>query len=40
MGSDARKDLEKMKMQNWSKMSIDREGWKRTAGQTETQKEL
>ena len=35
MGGDARKDLEKMKIQNWSKMSTDREAWKKNcwAGQ-------
>jgi hypothetical protein len=40
MGGDARKDLEKMKIQNWSKISTDREAWKKTAGQAKTQKEL
>lgn len=29
-----------MKVQNWSKMSMDRQAWKKTAGQAKTQKEL
>jgi len=40
MDGDARKDLEKMKIQNWSKMSMDREVWKKPAGQAKTQKDL
>ena len=40
MGSDARKDLEKIKIKNWSKVSMDREAWKKNAGQAKTQNEL
>jgi 1,2-phenylacetyl-CoA epoxidase PaaB subunit len=39
MGGDARKDLEKkMKIQNWSKMSMDREAWKKLLGRPKLKK--
>jgi hypothetical protein len=37
---DIRADLGKMKIQNWSKMAMDRETWKRTVEQAKTQEEL
>jgi hypothetical protein len=36
---DIRADLEKMKIQNWSKMAIDREAWKIIVEQAKTHKE-
>ena len=36
---DVREDLGEMKVQNWSKMAMDREGWKRIAEQPKTQRE-
>jgi hypothetical protein len=35
-----RADLEKMKIQNWSKMAMDREAWKRTVELAKTHKKL
>jgi hypothetical protein len=35
-----RADLGKMKIQNWSKVAMDREQWKRTDEKARTQKEL
>lgn len=35
---DGREDLGKMKTQNWSKMTMDREAWKRTAEQAKLPK--
>jgi len=40
MVGDARKDIENMKIQNWSKMSMDREAWKKTVGLDKTQNDL
>jgi len=37
---DVRADLGKMKTENWSKMALDREKWKRTVEQVKTHKEL
>jgi myosin heavy subunit len=35
-----RANLEKMKIQNWSEMAMDREAWKRIAEQAKTHKQL
>jgi hypothetical protein len=37
---DVRMHLGKMKIQNWSKMAMDREAWKRIVEQARTRKEL
>jgi hypothetical protein len=38
--SDVRGDLEKMKIQNWTKMPMNREEWKRIAELAKTHREL
>jgi len=35
-----RQDLGKMEIQNWSRMAVDRETWRRIVEQAETRKEL
>jgi hypothetical protein len=35
-----RKDLGKMKIQNWSKMAMDREAWKRIVEQAKNHREV
>jgi hypothetical protein len=40
MGDGVRADLGKMRIQNWGKMAMDREAWKRIAEQSNTDKEL
>lgn len=37
---DVRADLEKMKIQNWSKMAMDGEAWKRIVEHAKTHKVL
>jgi hypothetical protein len=37
---DVRADVGKMKIQNWNKMLMDREAWKRIVEQAKTHKEL
>jgi hypothetical protein len=37
---DIREDVGKMKVQNWSKMAMDRDAWRRTAEQAKTHKDL
>jgi len=38
--ADVRANLGKMKIQNWCKMTMDREAWNRSAEQAKTHKEL
>jgi hypothetical protein len=38
--NDVRADLGKMKIQNWSKIAMGREAWKRIGEQAKTHKEL
>jgi hypothetical protein len=37
---DVREDLGKMEIQNWSKMAVDRERWRRIVEQAKTRKDL
>jgi hypothetical protein len=37
---NVRQDLGRMKIQNWSKMAMDREAWERTAEQAEVHKQV
>jgi hypothetical protein len=37
---DVREDLGRMKIQDWSKVAMDAETWKKTVEQTKTHKEL
>ena len=37
---DVGEELGRMKIQNWSKMAMEREAWKRVAGEAKTYKEL
>ena len=37
---DVREDLGKMEIQNWSKMAVDREIWRRIVEQTRTRNDL